>query len=1450
MNGEVSSTRSAIDQCEDLLSQWRVERNTPSFDPVPILTGLSDLLEEQVNIFFSTDPDPFDDRHPLRTDSSCDLGQMLRLLSSNESFLERITYVYLVGSSNPADRLVVAASRLLCAMRLGVTLSFTLDEDDTTIQTLYRLAISESEPVNCYALFLLGSILDNTELLYITRQKNMQLIPLVVHRLVVYTDQLKQQLTSMTSLRWDIGLNDFLGTFRLLELTTEMKIRLSIAYLQPVAEYQDLMPFMYNAGILDLIYIWVSPSVAARDIRLTFEALRLLGNLMCHRCVYLEFVEKNGLQAVLQVPRPSVAATAVSIVLYYTAYFEDAMERVCQLPSAVLLDMMKYALWLIECSHPSARCYSLFFMNLVLCYGVTFELFESQNGLLYLYNAICVLPLRLTEDHPPSVKDTTSWHVVRASLCAIRRFLEINLLLWIDQIDPTLANLFDEPPRSVAAARCRPITYSTEQLSRLMSLVIARIRPDTVWAPIQQLRDCGGIHVLYRIIARNVYAHNSWPCRNECTRLAVDILNLMSITYDLADEIASTDVYSFPDGLNFPSAGFLGSSPMFPSLAPAADSPRSGSGSMDVTVHLPSPNGPTVGGANRHERRGLINQLLDIVEQVGVESLGHGRGSRTRRRRNTAASNEAAGELSAADADQGEAMDGDDRREVTETSPDERVNGLHMLFSISREDDGWDVGVHKSILAFVCTLVYRPIVEHEHPDNPIPVTRVLAELASGASSIGNLANITSSPPQTRLGRSSPTSFKTPHRVPPSASARPNRKRRLDGSPTNPSGAKPLHTVCQNGFQRINNECNTLPTLGHQKSMQLLYRQSHLWNIVRRQHGIMALLFHLETKQPISDADSVRTLACRGLVGLARSDEVRSMLAKMPLFTKALLQLLMKEPVLPDRLTEHAEFCRYATMLIRLVVGTLSDSVLSGDVSLERVRRAEIVAKTRIQWDQEELLELIYRHLQSKGLHATAESLQKEARLKIVHNTPSQLPLYDDFSRPPGETPPYQPNPGCIPMDITPAASITNAAAQPVTSECSKTVRDAHPVDTTGLAGETPVDTPVTPNLRLVKVRPPTSSTQTPKACRDRFERPSIPNLYLKPISTQPTPEMTLSKVVESFLLHQHAQCPHPVSMCPKFSLHHPHRCPEPRVNKQSNFCQRLLAREIMYGSLRLRPSRREDRHFLHRRFQATAVIREAEDDLLTASCFSLTDDGLFLGTTSGAIAWVNVEEDGMPVELSHFQTSTIRRLAHTRDGERLLVCCEWGEPATVVARLRPSSGTGSSNNSPWETISDDFVFHVSEARYAEFSNTGTQDRIVATHGKMAKVFDLRTGARIADLFSAAKQSGYMLNKATFSPCDQLVLNDGVVWDLRCCAGTSSYRSNGLIQPGSLYAPVHKIDKLQNLVSGVFHPNGLEIIVGSAVWDVRTWRLLHTIQALDRLEIQFNATKDVIYAGEP
>lgn len=61
-----------------------------------------------------------------------------------------------------------------------------------------------------------------------------------------------------------------------------------------------------------------------------------------------------------------------------------------------------------------------------------------------------------------------------------------------------------------------------------------------------------------------------------------------------------------------------------------------------------------------------------------------------------------------------------------------------------------------------------------------------------------------------------------------------------------------------------------------------------------------------------------------------------------------------------------------------------------------------------------------------------------------------------------------------------------------------------------------------------------------------------------------------------------------------------------------------------------------------------------------------------------------------------------------------------------------------------------------------------------------------------------KANYYTRNRATFNSTDDLVLNDGVLWDM-----TSG-------------KAIHKFDKFNPHVSGVFHPMGLEIIINSEV----------------------------------
>lgn len=96
--------------------------------------------------------------------------------------------------------------------------------------------------------------------------------------------------------------------------------------------------FEHNALSLILKYTNIRET---KETRLGFESLKYLAALLCHKKVSIEFINMGGLKSLLEVPRPSVAATGVSICLYYISYCEDAMERVCLLPQYIVSDLVR-----------------------------------------------------------------------------------------------------------------------------------------------------------------------------------------------------------------------------------------------------------------------------------------------------------------------------------------------------------------------------------------------------------------------------------------------------------------------------------------------------------------------------------------------------------------------------------------------------------------------------------------------------------------------------------------------------------------------------------------------------------------------------------------------------------------------------------------------------------------------------------------------------------------------------------------------------------------------------------------------------------------------------------------------------------------------------------------------------------------------------------------------------
>lgn len=76
-----------------------------------------------------------------------------------------------------------------------------------------------------------------------------------------------------------------------------------------------MVPKVQKSRTLDVVFIFSLFS-------------QYLASLLLHKKFAAEFVAHGGVQKLLEIPRPSMAATGVSLCLYYLAYNQDAMERV------------------------------------------------------------------------------------------------------------------------------------------------------------------------------------------------------------------------------------------------------------------------------------------------------------------------------------------------------------------------------------------------------------------------------------------------------------------------------------------------------------------------------------------------------------------------------------------------------------------------------------------------------------------------------------------------------------------------------------------------------------------------------------------------------------------------------------------------------------------------------------------------------------------------------------------------------------------------------------------------------------------------------------------------------------------------------------------------------------------------------------------------------------------
>lgn len=290
---------------------------------------------------------------------------------------------------------------------------------------------------------------------------------------------------------------------------------------------------------------------------------------------------------------------------------------------------------------------------------------------------------------------------------------------------------------------------------------------------------------------------------------------------------------------------------------------------------------------------------------------------------------------------------------------------------------------------------------------------------------------------------------------------------------------------------------------------------------------------------------------------------------------------MKDPVLQDKRSDHARFCRYAAELMERVSG--KPLPLGSDVSLAHLQRANVVARTRITFSEKELLMLIRSHLVAKGLHHTADMLAAEANLGVTSLSPSPTPGNPRIPRLAGGI-------WARGAGHTGASPVSSGSASPP----SRRLPSPHPCCSSSLLPPPPTPRGQGPHVQtsrplgrilFARERPVVHGNAGRKLCalkqkseRGAFIQVGHARLWLAVVRlalTLPllgqTPAMrkqlqrlrpsppTLDSIVTEYLREQHARCPAPVTTCPPFSLYTPHRCPEPRQRRQAspNFTARL-----------------------------------------------------------------------------------------------------------------------------------------------------------------------------------------------------------------------------------------------------------------------------------------------------
>lgn len=392
---------------------------------------------------------------------------------------------------------------------------------------------------------------------------------------------------------------------------------------------------------------------------------------------------------------------------------------------------------------------------------------------------------------------------------------------------------------------------------------------------------------------------------------------------------------------------------------------------------------------------------------------------------------------------------------------------------------------------------------------------------------------------------------------------------------------------------------------------------------------------------------------------------------------------------------------------------------------------------------------------------------------------------------------------------------------PDASEATPTGERATPASVGSSAGakrHAALDTPAKASpasadalVHALRVRAPRASTHGTASASTSHSPSGTPRA-----SVRQTRDTTLGKIVTSYLRQQHAQCEDPIAVLPPFSLRSRHECPRATVERAPHVAAGVVARQLG-GSWSGVGHRKFTRRFRFSRFRYTKGFHDTEG----ASCvaFMPTGRNVAVGSRAGS--------------LSLYDPETGTTLASVDEAHASRV---WTIEAQRAPQARASplllSTDKLHNYAVWRSFDAPALLRGDNCVEAHFGNV--TDRMVLAEDLQTRVLDLPSGRELCVLRDPGARASlnYTINSACFSPLDDMILADGVLYDPR------------------MPAVVHKFDKLTSAdydgATALFHPSGLDVLIRNAVWDLRALKLRMLIPHLETERGIFSSSGEALY----